>query len=96
MAVGRYWRCALALFFNYGLADQAAKRPVTSDSLFNVGSVRKIFEATLVAQGVLRGEIRLDDPVARYVTERPHVDLSPRKHSPTVYGGGFFLARRER
>jgi beta-lactamase class C len=58
-----------SLFFNYGYADQADKRLVTSDSLFNVGSVRKVFEATLVAQGVLRGEIRLDDPVARYVTE---------------------------
>ena len=58
-----------SLFFNYGYADQADKRPVNSDSLFNVGSVRKVLEATLVAQGVLRGEIRLDDPVARYVTE---------------------------
>src|SRR3984885_11216554 len=58
-----------SLFFNYGYADQADNRPVTSDSLFNVGSVRKVFEATLVAQGVLRGEIRLDDPAARYVTE---------------------------
>ena len=58
-----------SLFFNYGYANQADKRPVTSDSLFNVGSLRKIFEATLVAQAVLRGEIRLDDPVARYVTE---------------------------
>jgi beta-lactamase class C len=58
-----------SLFFNYGYADQAKKRPVTSDSLFNVGSVRKVFEATLVAQGVLSGEIRLDDPAARYVTE---------------------------
>ena len=34
-----------SLFFNYGYADQAEKRPVTSDSLFNVGSVRKMFEA---------------------------------------------------
>jgi len=58
-----------SLFFNYGYADQADKRPVTSDSLFNVGSVRKVFEATLLAQGVLRGEIRLDDSVTRYVTE---------------------------
>jgi beta-lactamase class C len=58
-----------SLFFNYGYADQADNRPVNSDSLFNVGSVRKVFEATLVAQGVLRGEIRLDDPAARYVTE---------------------------
>src|SRR5580704_14162842 len=58
-----------SLFFNYGYADQADKRPVTSDSLFNVGSVRKIFEATLVAQAVLRGELKLDEPAAKYVTE---------------------------
>ncbi len=38
------------LFFNYGFADQADKRPITSDVLFNVGSVRKVFEATLVAE----------------------------------------------
>jgi beta-lactamase class C len=56
-------------FYNYGLADQAEKRPVTSSSLFNVGSVRKVFEATLLADAVLRGEIRLDDPVNAYVTE---------------------------
>jgi len=58
-----------SLFYNYGYADQVDKRPVTSDSLFNVGSVRKIFEATLVAQAVLRGELKLDEPVAKYVTE---------------------------
>ena len=57
------------LFFNYGFADLAEKRPITSDSLFNVGSVRKIFEAALVAQAVQRGELKLDEPVAKYVTE---------------------------
>jgi beta-lactamase class C len=57
------------LFFNYGYADQAEKRPITSDSLFNVGSVRKVFEAALVARAVERGELKLDDPVAKYVTE---------------------------
>src|SRR5665213_1011896 len=57
------------LFFNYGLADQADDRPVTSDALFNIASVRKLFEATLVALGTLRGELKLDDPVSKYVTE---------------------------
>jgi beta-lactamase class C len=57
------------LFINYGLADQADKRPITSDSLFNVGSVRKVFEAALVAQAVQRGELKLDDPVNKYVAE---------------------------
>ncbi len=57
------------LFFNYGLADKAEKRPITSDALFNVGSVRKVFEAVLLAQAVERGELRLDEPVNKYVTE---------------------------
>jgi beta-lactamase class C len=56
-------------FVNFGLADEAQRRPVTSDTLFNVASLRKVFEATLVALGVLRGELRLDDPVNKYVTE---------------------------
>ena len=56
-------------FFNYGLADQATKRTITPDTLFNLASVRKVFEATLVALGTLRGEWRLDDPVSKYVPE---------------------------
>ena len=55
--------------FNYGFADQAATRPVTSDTLFNLASLRKPFEATLVALGTLRGELSLDDPVSKYFTE---------------------------
>jgi len=56
-------------FFNYGFADGSTKRPITSDTLFNVASLRKPFEATLVALGTLRGELSLDDPVSRYVPE---------------------------
>jgi len=58
-----------ALFFNYGWADRATKRPITSDALFNLASLRKVFEATLLAQAVRNGELRLDEPVAKYVTE---------------------------
>jgi beta-lactamase class C len=56
-------------FFNYGFADGSTKRPITSDTLFNVASVRKPFEAILVALGSLRGELSPDDPVSKYVPE---------------------------
>jgi len=56
-------------FFSYGVADGATQQPITPDTLFNIGSVRKPFEAVLVALGVLRGELRLEDPVSRYVPE---------------------------
>jgi beta-lactamase class C len=57
------------LFYNYGLADVAARRPVTTDALFNLASVRKLFEATVLAQAVRRGELRFEDHVAQYVPE---------------------------
>jgi beta-lactamase class C len=54
-------------FFNYGFAGGSTKRPITPDTLFNLASARKTFEAILVALGTLRGELSLDDPVSRYV-----------------------------
>jgi beta-lactamase class C len=57
------------LFFNYGTADSAKKRLVTSDSIFNLASVGKVFAATLLAQAVKQGELRLDDPIADYMPE---------------------------
>jgi beta-lactamase class C len=57
------------VLFNRGVADERTEQPITSDSLFNIASVRKLFEATLVAEGVLRGELSLDDPVNKYVGE---------------------------
>ncbi|MFL6971027.1 MAG: serine hydrolase [Xanthobacteraceae bacterium] len=57
------------LFFNYGWADMADKRPITSDSLFNIASLRKLFEATVIAQAVQQGELGLNDPVADHVSE---------------------------
>src|SRR5437016_12196714 len=56
-------------FFNYGMADNAQKRQVTADSIFNLGSVGKVFATTLLAQAVKQGELSLADPVAKYVTE---------------------------
>src|SRR5260370_35613986 len=57
------------LLFNEGMADQAMKRPITSDSLFNLASLGKVFDATLLALAVRQGELSLDDPVDKYVTE---------------------------
>jgi beta-lactamase class C len=56
-------------FFSYGFADDATRRAVTLDTLFNLASLRKPFEATLVALGSLRGELRLDDRVQKYLPE---------------------------
>src|SRR4029077_7076911 len=56
-------------FFNYGFANLARNERVTTDSIFNLGSVGKLFATTLLAQAVKQGQLTLDDPVAKYVTE---------------------------
>ena len=54
-------------FFDYG--NGIGRLPITPDTLFNLASLRKIFEATLVALGTIRGELSLGDPVSKYVSE---------------------------
>jgi beta-lactamase class C len=57
------------LFFNFGWANDATNHPVTSDSLFNLGSVSKVFDATLLSLLAKRGEVSLGDSVAMYIQE---------------------------
>jgi len=42
-------------------------RPLDADSVFEIGSITKVFTATLLADMADRGEVTLDDPVALYV-----------------------------
>ena len=56
------------LFYNFGTIDRSGA-PITSDSLFNLASLGKTFDVTLLAMAVRQGEVSLDDPVAKYVVE---------------------------
>jgi len=47
-------------------------RPVTSDTLFEIGSITKVFTALLLANLVRRGEMAFDDPVARHLPDDFH------------------------
>lgn len=52
----------------YGLADVAAGRRVTPDTLFNAGSISKAVSAWGVMRLVERDLLDLDEPVASYLT----------------------------
>jgi CubicO group peptidase (beta-lactamase class C family) len=41
--------------------------PLDGDSVFEIGSITKVFTATVLAEMVERGEVKLDDPVQRYL-----------------------------
>lgn len=53
---------------SYGSGGPSA-RPVGPRSVFEIGSITKVFTGILLADMVERGEVSLSDPVARYLPE---------------------------
>ncbi len=62
-------------FYNYGQTAMRGGRPVTKETLFEIGSVSKTFAATLAAYAEASGKLSLQDPVSR--------------HLPALRGGTF-------
>jgi len=54
---------------SYGKLDVGNARTVSKNTLFEIGSVTKVFTALLLADMVNRRELNLDDPVNRYLPE---------------------------
>lgn len=53
--------------FHFGHADHEKKKAITANTVFEIGSVSKIFTCLLVAQEVLAGNMYLSDPINTYV-----------------------------
>ena len=60
--------------FTTGVANPTAGTPVTTDTLFELGSVSKLFTVTLAAQAEGDGVLALDEPVAASI---PALDGAP-------------------
>ena len=56
-------------FFPFGLAAREEGRPVTRDTLFEIGSVSKTFTATLAAYAQALGRLSLEDAAGRFLPE---------------------------
>ncbi|MBN1477414.1 beta-lactamase family protein [Candidatus Sumerlaeota bacterium] len=52
----------------HGFADLAAKKPVTTETLFEYGSASKIFTVITVFQLCEQGRLNLDDPLTEHLT----------------------------
>ncbi|MEO1290789.1 MAG: serine hydrolase domain-containing protein [Chloroflexota bacterium] len=53
----------------YGVSDSATQSPVTTDTLFRLGSITKIFTSYLLMQLVEAGQVQLDDAITTYLPE---------------------------
>ncbi|MBC8750861.1 MULTISPECIES: class C beta-lactamase [Paraburkholderia] len=53
--------------YNYGVASTQTGKPVTRDTLFELGSISKTFTATLASYAQLDGKLSLSDGTERYL-----------------------------
>jgi CubicO group peptidase (beta-lactamase class C family) len=63
----------------YGKSDSSNSRALDGDTVFEIGSITKVFTALLLAEMATRGEVALNDPVSKYLPERVHVPESGGK-----------------
>ena len=55
--------------FDYGLASKAGGKPVTHDTLFELGSISKTLTATLASYAQVDGKLKLSDRVDTYLPQ---------------------------
>src|SRR5688572_24477142 len=51
----------------YGKSAASNDRPLDGDTVFQIGSVTKVFTGLLLADMVQRGEVKVDDPASKYL-----------------------------
>lgn len=54
-------------FYTYGKKSVNADDLISEDTIFEIGSVTKVFTTLLLADMVAKGEVQLDDPVEMYL-----------------------------
>ncbi len=55
---------------SYGTMGLGDERPMNGDTVFDIGSITKVFTALLLADMTRRGEVKIDDPAAKYLDKK--------------------------
>lgn len=64
----------------YGRSDAADNRALDADTVFEIGSITKVFTALLLADMIVRGEVAARDPVAKFLPDKvrvPYFESTP-------------------
>lgn len=83
---------------NYGHLDVSGSAPTTIDTAYGIGSISKVFTATLAVKLVALGKLDLDQPIINYMANLPLADRDAREvltmrhlltHQSGFEGDGF-------
>ncbi len=80
-------------YLNYGVASREKNIPVTETTLFEMGSISKIFTATLATYAQAIGKLSLDDTPGKYMPQLKGsaIDKASLLHLGTYTAGGLPL-----
>lgn len=56
-------------YYSYGVKSLNGKEPVDERSVFEIGSITKTFTGIILADMVVKGKMKLDDPLQKYLPE---------------------------
>jgi len=68
----------------YGRSGSTNTRPIDGDTVFEIGSITKVFTALLLAEMATHGEVALEDPVTKYLPAEVKLPSRGRKRITLV------------
>jgi D-alanyl-D-alanine-carboxypeptidase/D-alanyl-D-alanine-endopeptidase len=57
------------MLLNYGKISKEQDQPVTSKTIYEIGSITKVFTGILLAEKVNDGTVKLEDPIQKYMPD---------------------------
>jgi len=84
LAIGVVRAGRLETFYGHGLADIAARAPVTEDTVFRIGSITKTFTAVAIMQLSEQGLVDLDASASDYLRSYRLVPEKAELELPTI------------
>jgi dipeptidyl aminopeptidase/acylaminoacyl peptidase/CubicO group peptidase (beta-lactamase class C family) len=73
----------------YGLSNQAARTPVTPDTVFDIGSVTKQFTGAAILKLEEQGKLKVTDRLDKYFPDVPSDKAGITLHHLLTHGAGF-------
>ena len=64
-----------ALLLNYGSTAKGGGQPVTSNTIYEIGSITKVFTGIMLAEDVNNGSMKLEDPIQNYFPLNVHAPV---------------------
>lgn len=79
----------IALLKGYGLADRETGRPVTTDTVFSIGSITKQFTGAAILKLEMAGELCVEDRIVEYLDDVPADKQGITLHHLLTHTAGF-------